>query len=52
MEVKLINPCRVNALSGVVEVDVNEAERLFLLGLAEPTDEKKPEKRKTSTKKE
>lgn len=50
MEVRIKHPCRINAISGTVEVDVNEAERLFLLNLAEPADEPKPEKKKTSKK--
>jgi len=44
MEVKIIKPCRVNCLSGKVEVTQNEANRLFLLGLADmPKAEKKAE---------
>ena len=35
MKVLINKPCRVNVLSGEVEVDQTEAIRLFLLGLAE-----------------
>ena len=44
MKVKIIKPCRVNCLSGEVEVNEVEANRLFLLELAEkPKAEKKAE---------
>ena len=55
MKLKITKPVRVNALSGTVEVDVNEAARLFLLGAAEPVLEKEskeiPEKQTRTTRK-
>jgi len=46
MKVKLTKAVRVNALSGEVEVDTNEAARLLLLGAIEPVKEERkiPEK--------
>lgn len=38
MKVKINKPCRVNLLSGEIEVTKAEADRLFLLGLAEPEE--------------
>ena len=53
MKLKITKPVRVNALSGTVEVDVNEAARLFLLNAAEPIIDKKeiPEKAERTTRK-
>lgn len=53
MKVKITKPIRVNVLSGEVEVDINEAARLFLLGAVEPVIEKKeiPEKAERTTRK-
>lgn len=48
MKVKLTKPTRVNALAGTVEVDQMEAERLFLLCVAEPV--KEPAKKTTKKK--
>lgn len=53
MKVKINKPCRVNLLSGEVEVTKEEADRLFLLGLAQPEEretrivEKETKTRKT-----
>ena len=55
MKLKITKPIRVNAISGEVEVDINEAARLFLLGAAEPLLEKEsketPEKTVRTTRK-
>ena len=55
MKLKITKPVRVNALSGEVEVDINEAARLFLLGAVEPILEKEskeiPEKQTRTTRK-
>ena len=53
MKVKITKPIRVNVLSGEVEVDINEAARLFVLGAVEPVIEKKetPEKAERTTRK-
>lgn len=50
MKVTLTKPTRVNALAGTVEVDETEAERLFILGVAEPVKEKPTAKREKKTK--
>ena len=56
MKVKLIKPCRLNALPCEVEVTELEAHRLQMFGLCElPTEEKKaekPEKKKKAEKPE
>lgn len=49
MKVKINKPCRVNVLSGDVEVSRQEFDRLSMLGLiekAEPKAEKKEPKKK------
>ena len=53
MKLKITKPIRVNVLSGEVEVDVNEAARLFLLNAAEPVLDKReiPEKETKTTRK-
>lgn len=52
MKVKVIKPARVNALPCEVEVTESEAERLFLLGLAEPVLKREtPEKAVRTTRK-
>lgn len=54
MKLKITKPVRVNAISGEVEVDVNEAARLFLLGAAEPVAKESkeiPEKTERTTRK-
>lgn len=40
MKIRITKPCRVNVLCGEVVVTNQEAERLFLLGLAEIDSEK------------
>ena len=40
MKIRITKPCRVNVLSGEVEVSNQEANRLFILGLAEVETEK------------
>lgn len=42
MKVTLTKATRVNALAGVVEVDEVEANRLFLLDVAEPEPAEEP----------
>ena len=50
MKVTLTKPTRVNALAGTVEVDETEAERLFILGVAEPVKEKPAAKKEPKKK--
>ena len=38
MKVKITKPCRVNLISGEVEVTKQEYERLSVLGLIEPNE--------------
>ena len=45
MKVKIIKPARVNLLSGECEVTKQEADRLFLLGLAVCENAKMPEEK-------
>lgn len=45
MKVKITKPGRVNLLSGEVEVTKEEAERLFLLGLAERKEDARLEEK-------
>lgn len=54
MKVTLTKATRVNALAGVVEVDEVEANRLFLLDVAEPAEEpaEEPAKKTNRKKKE
>ena len=50
MKLKITKPIRVNVLSGEVEVDINEAARLFLLNAAEPIlDKRETPERETKT---
>ena len=55
MKLRITKPVRVNCLKGEVEVEENEATRLFLLGAAEPVLAKEskeiPEKAERTTRK-
>lgn len=43
MKVKITKPCRVNLISGEVEVTRQEYERLSVLGLIDTTEKEVPE---------
>ena len=47
MKVKITKPCRVNLISGEVEVTKQEFERLSVLGLIDTTTEKEVPEVKT-----
>ena len=52
MKVKITKPCRVNLISGEVEVTQQEYERLLRMGAIEVADEREtPEKQKRTTRK-
>ena len=47
MKVRIDKPCRVNLLSGEVEVSETEYKRLMILGLVSKTAEKETPEEKT-----
>ena len=51
MKVKITKPCRVNLISGEVEVTKQEFERLSVLGLIDTTEKEVPEVEKKTTRK-
>lgn len=51
MKVRITKPCRVNLISGEVEVSKQEYERLSVLGLIDTTEKEVPEVKTKTTRK-